>query len=377
MRPHIRPDAAWTFSEKISYEPDWDAGGAGYRAMEARTGGTYSLFRDDTDTPIRIEHIGMTDLAVHRESGESAVVGHMATGGYEDPRQYEQAEHLWIQRSGERRYLRVNTGGPPWSVDFSTDGSMLASLWWLVVGQRAVCGLIDMATGTARPLTVIYHSNGSEMVGGSEEVRFSPDDAWLLLTRAPEAHVVMLIEVATGSVLSVPCPGIVSAAWWPTRSPSSLAIACIDYSGNPAFAELDLSRGTFEHLGAIAFPDGVREAEDTRIHWGAIDVTPEPNGEGFLCLTAAASASDWSLVQPNRGFPIFRVAPGEFDSQSQGGTPGTVRAVPGAFLDGSVAARVEHFHPRWLAHTPSPGRVEIADNLRTGLRPARLATTTL
>jgi hypothetical protein len=223
---------------------------------------------------------------------------------------------------------------------------------------------------------VIYHSDGSEMVAGSEEVRFSPDDAWLILTRAPERHVVMLIEVATGSILSVPCPGIVSAAWWPTRSPSSLAIACIDYDGNPAFAEFDLSRGTFEHLGVIAFPDGVRETEDARINWGAIDVTPQPDGDAFLCLTAAASASDWSVVQPNRGFPIFRVATGKFASESHGGPPGTIRSVPEAFLDGSVAARVEHFHPRWLARTPSPGRVEIADSFRSGLRPARLAATT-
>lgn len=336
----VPAESRFLFLEHIDYSPEHDdADMRGYHAMERRSAGRFRTWRDDADRLASLDHMGVNDVAFHRATGLTAACGYVAPDWYADKSLHpsnsgaEDWEHLWIRRGGDR-FVRADVRGTPWAVDISADGSRIAGLWWMKPG--ALCAVIDAATLEPCMLTAVKHAGGGDLSGG-EELRFSPDGSWLLFTSPIEDGAVSLLEAETGRLVSVPCPEVRTAAWWPQRSPSSLLVGWLDDIGYTSLGALDLSDGSCENLGSLDLPRGMRD--DAQYPGGLERLSLGPDGQSLVGLTRLAPDAAWAMPQR----PRWRVARGTLTS-----TGGVITDVSPAFIDRLGASAIEHTRPRWL-----------------------------
>lgn len=259
--------------------------------------------------------------------------------------------------------MRAEVLGDAWSCDIAPDGSLIAGLrWWGASSLGAHCAVVDARTGTPRALTGLTRRDGSLLSGG-EEIRFSPDSRWLLATTPVEANFITLIEIATGRIIDVQCPGVRSAGWWPQRSPASLMVAWIGSARDTVIGALDLSSGRLEELGRLALPAGVRDSDE--YVFGVNSLVVGPDGSSLLGLTFTAPGNAWSLARK----PRARIAHGVMFPSPRDGIAGRIERVDPAFLDAGGAAIVEQRRPHWIDGTPGNPVMVAADLLATARGP--------
>lgn len=137
------------------------------------------------------------------------------------------------------------------------------------LGQAGCISVYDGSTGRRRRLAVI------DSVLGNEKLRFSPDGAWLLLSRHESSH---LCEVATGRLVKLP---VGECGWWPLADSMLLEMAKVDQRWVPRLFSLESGQVVHE-FPAVSVP-GEPAPE------GAYVLRPEvsPDGREMLALTTA------------------------------------------------------------------------------------------
>ncbi len=357
-------DTRFTFLERVDYQPERDDGEMrGYHAMEQRSGSRFRTWRDDQDRVLQDSPpiLPQSDRVFHRPTGILAAAGFMGPDGYEDPdlhpgnRREQPMEHVWYRLGGEAQLQRVVVPGDPWAIDVAADGSLIAGLWWTGV-DGALCAVVDTRTGEATPLTLLKRPDGGNLAG-YEEMRFSPDGAWLLLTTPIGNDTVTLVEVQSGRTISISCAEVRTSAWWPQRSPSSLLVGWIDSTGGTTLGDLNLASGELTVIGRLELPHGLQDGDSYK--FGVSRLSVGPDGRSLLGLTHAATSDEWSIAHPRT-----RIARGELLLEPTGGVAARINHVPPAFLDRNGAAPVEHTRARWLDTEPGVP-VEIASAFLT------------
>jgi hypothetical protein len=347
----------FAFLETVDYDGDADdAQRLSFDLAQRRTMGRYILWRDDRDQVVYDDQLAgsggllpQKDVAYHRPSGLVAAAGFGRPEFYADESVHEWREFLWIQAPDDRCFARIEAEGDAWSLDISPDGSHVAALWW-TGAEGAVCRVVNVASRAVVMQLPLRKADGGNLYGG-EELRFSPDGQWIVLTTPLDDNFVALIETASGRRASIPCPGVRSAGWWPTRDPSTLLVTWFSHTGTNELGALDCRTGLLDPLGAISAPPEYREPFD--YPFGVERITVSADGRALIGQTTLAKGDE---IGRSRN-PRTRVTRGIL-VDDQPGVAARFDSIPAAFIGSTGGAVVEQNRARWIEESVQ-GRCEV------------------
>ena len=175
--------------------------------------------------------------------------------GEPTPRGFELPNaNLYAGSVDEKYFEMTRIAGSISAIDLSNDG-MKAALIEHWGGPEWRIAIADLESGTRR---YIYAPTGYL---GIEEIQYSPSNDFLLVVgggqnkgaRDLPEHLI-LISVDSGAIIRLPIENVVTAAWCPSQSASSIAI--VRYVDDGAeLACFDCATGQLTSLGPISFPN--------------------------------------------------------------------------------------------------------------------------
>lgn len=303
--------------------PDWIAatGAAAVGANLAIVG---------TISHLALEH-GSTALDLGARDGRNLV-------GWPEPGPeglVHPSAHLFMGNPLESWLEMSEIGGDVASLALSQDGRLIG-LAETFGGSTGAAFVVD-PTGERVPL-------GTLDLSGVEQISFSADGRYLLVPRFQNP---VLIEVATGSAISLPVTG--DLAWWPAYGASTILwLDQRDY-GHAVICAYDVATDTIEQVRPVVYPDAPGlEPSRHRLNHPTVNDT----GDKVLCGTYFGVDP---AVQEERG-SRERVSILDLNT-------GRVAPLVDPFVNGDRRLEREHSAYRWLRSEAPAGNVVIHDAL--------------
>lgn len=180
-------------------------------------------------------------------------------------------QHLFGGFHTERRFEMLEIFASVISLDLSAATGTIATLEHLGSSNFGVTLAIP-TTGERRLLTTLSG------LSGSEAIRFSPNDLWLLIS-TPAGPI--FVETSTGRHNKLACGTEGGYSWWPGHPHELLAI--MHNSGNPELASLSLKDGQLTSLGPLVLPDTADLPSGRRY---VADPQVDPTARWMICGTS-------------------------------------------------------------------------------------------
>lgn len=261
--------------------------------------------------------------------------GKFADAGHNQGRPWPVSQ-LYVGSLGSGTLVPWHTSFAVESVDYHPGTEQIGLLEFL--GSTTFAASVVHNDGRRQLLTVL------DGLSGSESIRFSPNGAWLLITRYDGSW---LIESATGRhhFLDVP-----NAAWWPAADSQLISVVNANQVSVPKL--YDLSEARWVHEFASIRLDGHPVPDNTLNCWVG---DAHPDGHRLLVMTTAGVTTE-HREQHGSGHRV-----GIVDLETGASTLSEVFVDPGGTLEHDVR------HAHFVA-TPPPRDVALHPTIRAQLR---------